>query len=198
MKSKDLECGFRVIPYIVNGEINEELSEEDFKMCDQTFRSLQLERRRDRLSYNYAYGNINFGSMLFYNVVYDVENDKPVFISGTQILNDECVRVFSRYFVFPKYRTDGNKLLDKIDDFQELEYVLDSIPDEYKLVVWTRDKSPTFFKKLKDGRPDVFSDWEVYDSSIKLMWENNDQFIFYRGIKNNIQKLEYEFYQNPQ
>ena len=43
--------------------------------------------------------------MYLYNIVFD--GNEPVFCSGAQSVNDMAIRVFSRYFAFDKYKTDG-------------------------------------------------------------------------------------------
>ena len=110
-----------------------------------------------------------------YNFVFD--GDEPVFSSGAQNVGNRGMRVFSRYFAFDKFKTDGTKLLEKNDNFEELEFTLKHIRG--KIVIWSRDKSPKFFERLKEGKPDIFSDWNVHDKKINILYPNNEQYIFY-------------------
>jgi hypothetical protein len=87
------------------------------------------------------------------------------------------MRVFSRYFAFNKYLTDGTKLLEKMDNFDELQWTLNQLRG--KLVFWSRDKSPKFFEKLKEGRPDIFSKWTVHNEKLNIIYPDNEQYIFY-------------------
>lgn len=192
MLSKYLKSGYKLIPYYYNCKPNLNISEEDRVRCKKTLRQLQLDRHIDRLCDNYTVTKLKLDTMLLYNIVYDTIEDSPVFVSGTQILNNDVVRVFTRYFAFPDYRTDGTNPLQKVDDFEELKYSLKAA-DEYKLVIWSRDKSSGFFSRLKSGRPDVFSDWNI-SSSIELMFKNNYQYIFYTGDSKYLHNLQYEFY----
>ncbi len=192
MLSKYLKCRYKVIPYYYNGKLNTNLSDKDIARGEDALKQLQLDRYIDRLYDNYTYDMLKLNTMLLYNVVYDTKNEAPVFVSGTQILNKDVVRVFTRYFAFPDYRTDGTKPLEKVDDFEELDYSLNAAND-YKLVIWSRDKSAGFFSRLKSGRPDVFSDWNI-SSPIELMFKNNYQHIFYTGDAKYLHNLQYEFY----
>jgi hypothetical protein len=99
-------------------------------------------------------------------------------------VNVNSIRVFSRYFSFNKYKTDGTELLDKVDNFDELKYSLEYL--NHKLIFWSRDKSPKFFHRLKDGRPDVFSKWEVHPDKLEIIYPNNNQYVFYNGDVNEI------------
>ena len=116
--------------------------------------------------------------MLLFNFVFD--GDNPVLMSGCQKITKDVVRVFSRYYHFKDYRTDGSNMFEKVDDFMELRYSLDFL-SSYAGVIWTRDKSPGFFKKLKNARPDIFSDWNVYPDKVKILYPDNYQYVFYTG-----------------
>ena len=192
MLSKYLKSGYKLIPYYYNCKPNLNISEEDRVRCERTLHQLQSYRHIDRLCDNYTIANLKLDSMLLYNIVYDTVKESPVFVSGTQILNSDVVRVFTRYFAFPEYRTDGTNLLQKVDDFEELNYSLTTAAD-YKLVIWSRDKSPGFFNRLKLGRPDIFSDWNI-SFPIELMFKNNYHHIFYTGDPKYLHNLQYEFY----
>jgi hypothetical protein len=113
--------------------------------------------------------------MFIYNFVFD--GTEPVFCSGAQIVNEFGIRVFSRYFAFEKYKTDGTELLDKNDNFEELLWTMEKIRG--KVIFWSRDKSPKFFERLKKGRPDIFSDWIIHNEKINIIYPNNKQYIFY-------------------
>jgi len=153
---------------------------------------LQMLESNDRLANNYTMNNLKLDEMYFYNFLFD--NGEPVLASGSEIMSDNVVRVMSRYYSFPDYRTDGTNLLDKVDDFYELKYVLERL-NEFKLVIWSRDKSPSFFKRLKAGRPDLFSEWKIYPQKIELRYKDNFQSIFYVG---DITYLSEVIYDNSQ
>ena len=85
--------------------------------------------------------------MFMYNFVFD--GDEPVFCSGAQDIGNGSIRVFSRYFAFKKYKTDGTNLLEKNDNFEELQYTMKRIHG--KIIFWSRDKSPKFFEFLNDN-----------------------------------------------
>jgi hypothetical protein len=174
-----LKSGLKLIPYIHNRGVNMELSQRDQTLCQAALIQMDKERLTHRLSDNYDLKGLHLNNMFMYNFVFD--GDEPVFSSGAQYVggNDlgDSIRVFSRYFAFNKFKTDGKKLLDKNDNFEELEFTLKWIRG--KLVIWSRDKSPKFFERLKEGRPDIFSDWEVHDKKINILYPNNEQYIFY-------------------
>jgi hypothetical protein len=108
------------------------------------------------------------------------DGDNPVLMSGCQKITKDVVRVFSRYYHFKDYRTDGSNMFEKVDDFMELQYSLDFLSG-YAGVIWTRDKSPGFFKKLKNARADIFNDWKVYPDKVKILYPDNYQYVFYTG-----------------
>ena len=186
-KSETLPCGFRVIPYIHLGKYNYEVDQRDMSLCDNAIYMMGKEASADRLDENYSGRNLHLGEMYMYNFVFD--GNEPVFASGAQ-LDNGSIRIHSRYFGFNKYRTDGKKLLDKIDNFEELEYTLRHI-SYCGLIYWSRDKSSKFFERLKKGRPDIFSEWQVHPEKINLMRTENtttDNFqnVFYTGNINEI------------
>tara|TARA_B110000977_G_scaffold15295_1_gene18815 strand:+ start:815 stop:1372 length:558 start_codon:yes stop_codon:yes gene_type:complete len=175
----------RIVPYILKGKIQP-------GDWSDAFRQLHLDSLDDRLSENYVIDRLNLDKMYNFNFTYD--GDDLVQVSGCQIFSENVVRVFSRYYVFNEYRTDSRNSLDKSDNFEELKYSLDTL-DQFKLIIWSRDSSAGFFKRLKRGRPDIFTDWTVYDKRIELMYSDNYQYIFYTG---DISYLNDVIYDNSQ
>lgn len=175
-------------PYIYRGKI---------QPGDWTreFQQLELDSLGDRLSKNYIKSKMRLDKMYNFNFTYDGNN--IVQCSGTQICTQEVARVFTRYYVFTEYRTDGTSPLEKADDFEELKFTLKTLSD-FKLIIWSRDRGSGFFKKLKRGRPDIFSDWEVHNERIELMYKNNFHSIFYKGDPTYLHNLQYEFYRSRQ
>ena len=156
-------------------------------LCHDAFLQMMIESESDRLSENYKFNKLRLNEMYNFTFVFD-DKDAPIQASGCQIMSDNVVRVFTRYYVFNDFRTDGKNLLNKTDDFEELKYSLDLLT-EFPLVIWSRDKTFTFFKRLKIGRPDIFSKWEIYPNKIELKYKNNFQFIFYTGNISYINEL---------
>ena len=76
---------------------------------------------------------------------------------------------------------------------KHMKYSLKTLSD-FKLVIWSRDNSAGFFKKLKKHRPDIFHDWQVHDKPVELMYKDNYQSIFYTGdiSKSILQTIEQE------
>jgi hypothetical protein len=132
------------------------------------------ERHGHRLADNYTREKLHLGKMFMYNFVFD--GDEPVFCSGVQDVGNESVRVFSRYFAFEKYKTDGTNLLEKNDNFEELQYAMHWIRG--RIIFWSRDKSPKFFERLK-AKNEFFNEWTVHDKKINIIYPNNEQYIFY-------------------
>ena len=182
-KTEILPCGHKIIPFIYNKKLNMDLSQRDQTLCQAALVQMDKERIGHRLESNYSYKGIHLGKMLLYNFVFYKDTIEPMFCSGSQIDGDS-IRVFSRYFAFKKYRTDGKELLDKVDNFDELKYSLRHLDN--KLIYWSRDKSPKFFERLKEGRPDVFSEWQVHPSKLEIIYPDNNQYIFYKGDINLI------------
>ena len=174
--SKQL-TSYKIIPYYWQGRINPSLSDEDYKLCDNAIKLIYEECKGDRLEKNYTKDHLHLDEMLLYNILFD--KSKPVMATGTQKINDNVMRVFSRYWHFKNYRTDGTKLFDKVDNFEELQYTLNLL--KYKCVIWSRDKSKGFFVKLKAARPDIFNDWKIYPTKLNILYPNNNQYIFYKG-----------------
>jgi hypothetical protein len=172
----------RIVPYILKGQIQSG----DWSYA---FEQLHLDSLNDRLADNYSGTKLNLDKM--YNFTFTYDGDNIVQCSGTQICNDKVVRVLSRYYVFNEYRTDGTNPLEKTDDFAELKYTLNTLSD-FPLVIWTRDKGKGFFKRLKRGRPDIFSEWKVYPEQIELMHKDNYQSVFYTGDITHLHSLQYE------
>lgn len=183
-----LPCGLKVIPYIFKGKLNMELSQRDQTLCQVALIQMEEERHSHRLADNYSRKGLHLDKMFMYNFVFDGE--KPVFCSGVQTVNKSSVRVFSRYFAFDQYKTDGTTQLDKNDDFEELRWAMKYIRG--KIIFWSRDKSPKFFQKLKEGRPDVFSGWQVLEKKINIIYADNEQYIFYTSKLPPNEQIEFE------
>jgi len=172
-----------LISYIKNGKRikkNDELIFDAF---------LLMQDSNDRLSNNYKFNNLKLDRMYHYNFIFNC--NQPVLASGCEIVSHNVVRVMSRYYVFPNYRTDGTNLLEKTDDFYELQYVLKNLED-FKLIIWSRDQGSYFFKRLKKGRPDIFSDWKIYPQKIELKYKDNFQSIFYVGDITYLSEVIYD------
>jgi len=184
-EAKILNSGHRVVPYYYKGIVNSMLEYDDWNACDNAILQLQEERDDDRLSDNYCWKGLHLNKMFLYNVVFYKDTYEPILVSGAQSVGENSVRVFSRYYAFEKYRTDGTQLLEKVDNFDELRYTLEYCK-KHDLVFWSRDKSNKFFKRLKLGRPDIFSNWEVHPDKIEIIYPDNEQYIFYRGNINEI------------
>jgi len=149
-------------------------------LCMAAIQKAGRESIGDRLANNYTKGKLKLDQMVLFNVVLD--GDNPVLMSGCQKITKDVVRVFSRYYHFKDYRTDGSNMFEKVDDFMELKYSLNFLFHlRYAGVIWTRDKSSGFFKKLKKARPDIFSDWNVYPDKVKILYPDNYQYVFYTG-----------------
>ena len=155
----------------------------------KAFEQLQLDSIGDRLENNYIKNNLHLDDM--YNFIFSYDDKNLVQVSGCQICSNNVVRVFSRYYVFKEYRTDGKSLFVKTDNFSELKYSLKTLSD-FKLIIWSRDKSSGFFKKLKKHRSDIFHDWKVYSKQVELMYKNNYQSIFYTGDISYINEVVYD------
>lgn len=164
----------RILPYIIGGKQNTDLSAADILLCEKAL--LLAEQSTDRLQENYKIDRLHLEDMIMFNFVF--EGTTPVLMSGCQTVNENTIRVQSRYFAFE--RTDGTDLLEKIDDFLELEYCLDRI-SHYPLIIWTRDKSKGFFNRLKKGRSDIFNEWYIHPEKIPVIYPNNEQYVFYKG-----------------
>ena len=173
----------RVVPYIQYGE----KTNIETDLCNDAFLLLEIERDKDRLGKNYSFSKLKLDQMEHFNFVFD--GDNPVCVSGCQKMSKNIVRVFTRYYAFDDYRTDGRNLLEKVDDFLELKYSLERLT-HYPLIIWSRDKSPSFFKRLKAGRPDIFSDWQVYDEKVNILYKNNPQYIFYTGDISHLSEIQ--------
>jgi hypothetical protein len=184
-KAEILPSGHRVVPYYYKGIVNSLLEYDDWNACDNAMLQLQEERDNDRLSENYCWKGLHLDKMFLYNVVFYKDTYEPIFVSGCQSVGENSIRVFSRYYAFEKYRTDGKHLLQKVDDFGELKYSLHHCR-EHDLIFWSRDKSNKFFKRLKKGRPDIFSGWTVHEDKIEIIYPDNEQYIFYKGNLNEI------------
>lgn len=173
----------RIIPYIQNGK----KTNIETDLCYDAFLRMEIERDKDRLGNNYSYSKLKLDEMEHFHFVFD--GNEPVCASGSQKLSNNVVRVFTRYYAFNDYRTNGKNLLEKVDDFLELKYSLERLT-HYPLIIWSRDKSPNFFRKLKNGRPDLFSNWFVHDEKVYIRYKDNPQYIFYTGDISHLSEIQ--------
>lgn len=175
---------FTIKPYILCGEKQQ-------GNFDYLFAALENDSVGERLENNYKGKMLHLDKM--YNFNFLVNGNDPILVSGSQICSPNVCRVFSRYYVFKKFRTNNQqKLLNKIDNFFELQYTMETLQNKFKLIIWSRDKSVGFFKKLKKQRSDLFYNWKVYDKPIELMYKNNYQFIFYTSDISYLNEVMYD------
>lgn len=177
----------KIIPYIIHGKENVALTSEELKMCRSSLALMQEESKSDRLAENYTTW-LKLERMAMYCLVLD--GTAPVMFSGAQHMSNNCCRLFSRYYLFDKYRTNpSNNLYAKVDDFKTDLYMLEKLKDQYKLFFWSRDKGNNFFKRIKKARPDVFENWTVHDELVEILWNDNIQGIIYTGDISYINEL---------
>jgi len=180
MNSRQLNCGFTQIPFIFEFKKNSSLNKSDFAAAERSLKKMESVSQEDRLGTNYQLKQLHLDRMFIFSIVYDYTHDLPVFASGLQVFGKNSARIFSRYFVFPEYRTHplNHGLYNKIDNFEVLKNDLASA-NQFPFVFWSRDKSPSFFKKIKIVRSDLFNNWQIYPDSIELYYKDNHQRIMY-------------------
>lgn len=191
MTSIQLKCGYTQIFLISEGKKNLNLSASEQIAIEKTFSKLEVDRHDQRLAENYQLERLHLDKMFSFSIIYDFEKSLPVFITGVQKVGSHSARVFSRYFMFPEYRTLTNQhgLLNKIDDFEVLQNELKLAKPHFSFIFWSRDKGNRFFKKIKVARPDIFSDWQIYPETIELLYQNNYQGLLY--YKTNEHSADY-------
>ena len=180
----NLHTKFRLVPYIENGVY----TDKETDLCKAALQTMYSECAGDRLEKNYSKDTLRLDRMEIFTFVFD-DNNNPIQASGCQVMSNNVIRVFSRYYVYKQFRTDSKKLLDKTDNFMDLNYCLPKLTN-YPLIIWSRDSSAGFFKRLKAGRPDIFSNWHVHNEKVEILWRNNVQHIFYTGNSSYINEIK--------
>jgi hypothetical protein len=166
---------YRIVPYIVDSQ----LTNIEPELCQMAFDLMVDEKLGDKLADNYTIAALKLDKMLMWTFVFDSDNN-PIHAAGCQIMSDNVIRVYSRYYAFKQFRTDSTIPLDKVDNFMDLHYWLPSLTD-YPLIIWSRERSAGFFRKLQRHRADVFENWSVHPHPIEILWKDNYQHIFYTG-----------------
>ncbi|GEM_PF-944323 len=181
MKIRILKCGFHSIPYILHGKENAALTNKSLELCKSSLKILGEESASEDLSNNYQLNGLHLNKMLSFKIIYNLEENEPVFISGLQRIGDNSARVFSRYYVFKKYRTipSRSNLYSKLDDFEVLQNDIEEFSTEFPFLFWSRERGTSFFKGLKRSRPDVFSEWTIHPTKVEIIYPKNYQGIFY-------------------
>lgn len=191
MTSIQLKCGYTQIFLIYEDKKNLNLNAAEQIAVEKTFSKLEVDRHDQRLADNYQLERLHLDKMFSFSIIYDFEKSLPVFITGVQKIGSYSARVFSRYFMFPEYRTLANQhgMLKKIDDFEVLQNELKFAKPHFSFIFWSRDKGNLFFKKIKAARPDIFSDWQIYPETVELLYQNNHQGLLY--YKKNEHSADY-------
>ena len=179
VNSKILPCGYKVIPFIVNGEYNKQLDEQDAERSCEVLGLLKEECKGDRLEKNYTV-DLRLDQMVIYSVLWDENKEKPVLTTGAHRMSEDCVRLFTRYYLFKDYRTEAaNGLFAKVDNFETDFFHKELVEDYYPFLFWSRDKSKGFFDKI--SKTSLFQDWRVHPDRIALTKKKNLQYIMYCG-----------------
>jgi hypothetical protein len=189
---EQLSCGYVALTFIWNGEWNKNLSEIDTARCQQTLELLREDSKHDRLGENYS-DNLNLENMFLYTVLWDEQAELPVQVTGTQLISPTAVRMYSRYYIFKNYRTEGHGNLntnDKIDDFELLNLHLKISELYFPYVFISRDKGVSAFKRLKRSREDIFHNWHIINEKVQIGWYGNFQGVI---VYNITEKHEQEF-----
>lgn len=186
LTSRQLNCGYMFLPYIINGTENANLTNTELEQCKHAIALLAHESDGDRLKDNYTRW-LHLDKMHYYSFLWDCANNKPVMGTGAQRITSNCCRLFSRYFLYKDYRTVPHKttLYDKVDNFETDLLHLELVWNDYPFIFWSRDKGTGFFKKLKDAKPSVFYNWTVHDIYVPIMYSTNVQGIIYTGSGSN-------------
>mgnify|MGYP001464844292 CR=1 FL=1 len=181
-----LSCGYTLIPLIINQKTP---SKQVQNIAYRTFSLLEKESYDEKHTKNYKLSGLNLKQMEIFSVLYDWEQDSPVLVTGAQYITKNTCRLFSRYYVFKKYRTRNNKTYNKVDDFQVDMWHYEKLKKKFSLFFWSREKGNRFFNYIKKVRPDIFGNWNIYNENIELVWKNNWQSIFYIGSEKYIKEL---------
>lgn len=174
---------FYVVPYIEHGNLNAD----NYSWCNDALKYMAHSSYADPLYKNYQIENMKLEEMLHFTFIAD-QNHKPEHCAGCQILSQNVIRIFSRYFVFPEYRHTGKHLLDKNDKFLDLKYWLERL-DKWPLIIWSRERGPGFFKRIS-RKNSLFNSWNIYHKDIELRYKNNWQSIFYKGDITYLQEVD--------
>jgi hypothetical protein len=179
VNSKVLPCGYKVIPFIVNGEYNKQLNDQDAERSCEVLGLLKEECKGDRLEKNYTI-DLRLDQMVVYSVLWDENNEKPVLTTGAHRMSEDCVRLFTRYYLFKDYRTEtADGLFAKVDNFETDFFHKELVEDYYPFLFWSRDKSKGFFDKISKIK--LFEEWRVYPEKIAITKPKNQQYIMYCG-----------------
>jgi hypothetical protein len=181
LRSININDKFKIIPYIFDGKENASLTDDELKICCNSIKLMAEDSVHDRLADNYSKW-LKLESMYIYSLLWDIEYCRPVMFSGAQPVTENCCRLFSRYYLFTDYRTEHTKnLYDKVDDFEVDKFHLEHAGKKYPFIFWSRDRGPSFFYRIKNARPDVFGEWEIYPYTVDILWRDNYQGIMYTG-----------------
>lgn len=180
IESKVLPCGYKVIPFIVNGTYNKILNTEDAEIACESVGLLKQDCKEDRLERNYT-DWLYFERFAIYSVLWDIDKMRPVLTTGAQQTSAETIRLFSRYYLFKDYRTkmqDG--MFNKIDNFETDMFHKTLLEKSYPFIFWSRDKSKGFFEKISKHK--MFKDWRVFPKPVEILYKDNFQHIMYTGL----------------
>ncbi len=184
-----LPCGYTAVPIIINGTSP---SKRHNEIATRTLPLLEKDSANDKLAWNYTYEGLKLKEMSIFSVLWDFKNDQPVLVTGAQHTSNNTCRLFSRYWLFSNYRTtQSNQKFNQIDDFQVDLWHMELLKNTYPFFFWSREKGNRFFKRIKEKRPDIFKNWQVYDKNIELLWKDNWQGILYTGLDKYINELTF-------
>ncbi len=178
-----LPSGYVALTNIWNGKPNPEMSASDHERCEYAIRQQASDSVTDRLSNNYEH-NLRLSDMFLYTVLWDPVSDKPVQLTGAQMIGTDACRLYSRYYIFSDYRVRGHGNLntsDKLDDFDLLKMHIMVTEHFFKYLFITRDRGTRAFVRLKRSRPDIFSDWNIVPDPCEVGYTNNFQGCMVRG-----------------
>lgn len=178
-----LPSGYVALTNIWNGKPNPEMSASDHERCEYAIRQQASDSVTDRLSNNYEH-NLRLSDMFLYTVLWDPVSDKPVQLTGAQMIGTDACRLYSRYYIFSDYRVRGHGNLntsDKLDDFDLLKMHVMVTEHFFKYLFITRDRGTRAFVRLKRSRPDIFSDWNIVPDPCEVGYTNNFQGCMVRG-----------------
>ena len=178
-----LPSGYLALTNIWNGKPNPEMSRSDHDRCEYAIAQQASDSVSDRLSNNYEH-NLKLSDMFLYTVLWDPESDKPVQLTGAQMIGTDACRLYSRYYIFSDYRVRGHGNLnttDKLDDFDLLKMHVMVTEHFFKYLFITRDRGTKAFVRLKRSRPDIFSDWNIVPDTCEVGYRDNFQGCMVRG-----------------
>ena len=154
INSKNLSHNIRYIPFIVNGNYNNDLVAMDGELSCYTLG--EMKKKSPLVDQQFL------DSMVLYSLIWNTETIKPIAVSGVKKVSEDVVELGSKKHIFEDY--NNNYEIDILNS--------NLLGDHYPFKYIAFDSIPNI---------EPFEGWRMHHDAVELLEKDNYKYLMYTG-----------------